>query len=200
MEIVYNDEMHAYWIDGVRVPSITQAIKCATYDEFDHVNPALLKLRAAQGTSLAKAVEDYHFGRLDVTQYDPDILDDFDSFVEWVEKNRVKIVESEKIVASKRWMFAGRLDLVLRMPGLDGLAMVDIKRTAAPPASGGLQTAAQVLAYTETTGCAEKIVRYLLHIRDGRCTLVPQHNESDQKVFLAALTVTKWRIENGKHD
>lgn len=199
MRIRYEDSTHTYWIDGVRVPSITQALKVAMFDEFEFVSERLLKQRAAEGTELARMIEDFAKGSFDVEKYNPALLEDFDLFAEWHLNARGKILESEKIVASKRWGFAGRLDLVYDLPGI-GPAMIDIKRTHAPPKSGGPQTAAQVEAYCETTGSDLKnMPRYLLHIRNGSCTLIPQRERSDLRTFLASLTVTKWRESNGKH-
>lgn len=191
--IRFEESTHTYWMDGVRVPSITQVLKCATYDEFDHVHPDVLAKKAREGQELARMIEDYVKGRFDVMAYDPVLLGDFDAFEIWHRKTGGQIIESEKIVASVRWQYAGRLDLVYDMPGV-GLSMIDIKRTYAVPASGGPQTAAQALAYGD-----ENMPRYLLHIKDERCTLVPQPDKADLKVFLAALTVTRWRIKHGKH-
>ena len=199
--IRYEDSTHTYWIDGVRVPSITQALKVATYDDFDHVRPDVLARKAEQGTALAKMIEEYADGTFDETleRYDLDLLPDFDAFVEWHEKERGEIICCETIVASARYGYAGRLDLVYRLRD-HGPSMIDTKRTYSPPASGGPQTAAQVQAFFETSGaCYPAMPRYLLHIKDGRCTLVPQRNQDDLKVFLAALTVTKWRMKHGKH-
>ena len=200
--IRYEDSTHTYWIDGVRVPSITQVLKAATYDDFDHVDPQTLKRKADQGTALAKMIEEYADGSFDETleRYDIDLLPDFDAFVSWHENIRGNILHSESIVASARYGYAGRLDLVYEIPG-EGAAMIDTKRTYSPPASGGPQTAAQVLAFCETHGLDALLhmPRYLLHIKEGRCTLVPQRNKDDLKVFLAALTVTHWRMKNGKH-
>lgn len=191
--IRFEESTHTYWLDGVRVPSITQVLKCATYDEFDHVHPDVLAKKAREGQELARMIEDYAKGRFDVMSYDPVLLGDFDAFEIWHRKTGGQIIESEKIVASVRWQYAGRLDLVYDMPGV-GMSMIDIKRTYAVPASGGPQTAAQALAYGD-----ENMPRYLLHIKDERCTLVPQPDKADLKVFLAALTVTKWRMKHGKH-
>lgn len=197
--IRYEDGPHAYWIDGVRVPSITQVLKVATFDDFDRVDEKLLRRKAAEGTALAKAVEDYAAGRFDPTQFGMEILADFDAFVEWHESVGGTILHSETIVGSKRWGFAGRLDLLYDLPGV-GESMIDMKRTHSPPASGGPQTAAQVEAFREYMGrpASWNPARYLLHIKNGRCTLVPQTGKEDWKVFLASLTVTKWRESNGK--
>lgn len=197
--IRYEDRTHTYWIDGVRVPSITQALKCATYDEFDHVDAEVLRRKAEQGTGLAKMIEDHEAGTFDIEAYDPMLLPDYDAFVEWKWRSKVEILSCEKIVASKLFGYAGRLDLFVRFP--DGQkAMIDTKRTAAPPASGGPQTAAQWEAYKETMGLPkeQKAERYLLHIKDGRARLVHQKDPEDLKVFLASLTVTRWREKHGK--
>ena len=197
--IRYEDSTHTYWIDGVRVPSITQALKCATYDEFDHVDPAVLRKKAAEGTGLAAMIEAHENGTFDIEQCDPNLLPDFDAFVEWKRVSGATVLCCEKIVASKRWGYAGRLDLFVSLPKI-GDAMIDTKRTASPPKSGGPQTAAQWEAYKETMGLPQdkKAERYLLHIKDGRARLVHQKDPDDLKVFLASLTVTRWREKNGK--
>lgn len=199
-QIRFEESTHTYWLDGVRVPSITQALKCATYDDFDHVHPDVLAKKAREGTELAAMIEDYVKGRFDVMKYDPVLLGDFDAFEIWHRKTGGKILHSEMIVASRRWQYAGRLDLVYMFPSGD-LSMIDIKRTYSPPASGGPQTAAQALAFSEMQDNKNlaNMPRYLLHIRDEVCTLVPQKNKDDIKVFLAALNVTKWRMKHGKH-
>lgn len=202
--IAYDDSTHTYWIDGVRVPSITQALKVATYDDFDRVDPQTLKRKADQGTALAKMIEEYADGTFDETleRYDLDLLPDFDAFVEWHEKERGRILQCETIAASARYGYAGRLDLVYVFGGDSGFSIIDTKRTWSPPASGGPQTAAQAMAFVETGGLPvdpKNVPRYLLHIKDGGCTLVPKRDKDDFKVFLAALTVTKWRMKNGKH-
>lgn len=192
-DIRFEEATHTYHLDGVRVPSITQVLKCATYDEFEHVRPDVLEKKAREGTELARMIEDWLKDRFDVMSYDPVLLGDFDAFELWHRKTGGKVIASEMIVGSRRWGYAGRLDLVYDLPGV-GPSMIDIKRTYSPPASGGPQTAAQALAYGD-----ENMPRYLLHIKDETCTLVPQAKKQDLKVFLAALTVTKWRMENGKH-
>lgn len=198
--IRFEESTHTYWLDGVRVPSITQVLKCATYDEFDHVHPDVLAKKAREGQELARMIEDYVKGRFDVMSYDPVLLGDFDAFEIWHRKTGGKVLHSEMVVASKRWQYAGRLDLVYRFPS-GQVAMIDIKRTYRPPPSGGPQTAAQALAFSEMLGdeSLKSMPRYLLHIRDEACTLVPQKDDSDLRVFLAALTVTKWRMKHGKH-
>lgn len=199
MKIRYEDKDHRYWVDGNEVPSITQVLTCATYDEFDMVPKAVLAKKAKEGTEFAKMVEDWHAGTFDVMAANIALLDDFDAFLDWVKESGAEILQSEMIVASKKYGYAGRLDLVAHLPDI-GVAMIDIKRTYDPPASGGPQTAAQVLAYGETAGVkkVENMPRFLLHFKDGRCTLTPQTDKSDLKTFLAALTVTSWRIQHGK--
>lgn len=199
-DIRFEESTHTYHLDGVRVPSITQVLKCATYDDFDHVHPDVLAKKAREGTELARMIEDWVKGRFDVMSYDPVLLGDFDAFEIWHRKTGGMVLHSETIVASKRWQYAGRLDLVYQFP-TGVVAMIDIKRTYSPPVSGGPQTAAQALAFSEMSGDEDmkNMPRYLLHIKDEVCTLVPQRDRNDIKVFLAALNVTKWRMNHGKH-
>ena len=52
--IEFIESTHTYLLDGRRVPSITQALKVATYDQFDHVDPAVLAQRAEVRTKHAR--------------------------------------------------------------------------------------------------------------------------------------------------
>lgn len=200
--IRFEDHGHRYYLDGRRVPSITQSLKPATFDEFDHVKESVLERKRAKGIDFHTMVEDLANDRVNLEAYDFDLLPDFDALQEWLAKSGGTIVAAEKIVASYRWRFAGRLDLVLHLPWL-GETMVDIKRTYAVPASVGPQTAGQVLAWKETM-TDEPIrgfygmPRACLHVKDGSCRLVHCESKTDYATFLAALTVTHWRESHGK--
>lgn len=200
--IRFEEAGHRYYLDGRRVPSITQALKPATFDDFDHVNESVLERKREQGVGFHAIVEDVHAGTVDITKYGPELLADLDAFTEWLETSGATIEHSEKIVASLKYRYCGRLDLVLDLPQ-HGLSMVDIKRTYSIPASVGPQTAGQALAFWETEHSVEeafahRMPRACLHIKDGRCTLHMLEDRRDFQTFLAALTVTHWRESHGK--
>lgn len=203
--IRFEESSHTYWLDGARVPSITQAMEPATFDDFDFVDPRVLQARAEEGTTLARMVELYEkhgsFEASDHARSDRewdlmlDLLDDLEAYLDFKSQSGARVTSSERIVASRRCGFAGRMDLTALFPGDDDLWVIDIKRTATPPRSGGIQTAGQEIALRETDGLPDsvQIKRGVLHLRRGKFKLVPHSDPRDKIVFLSCLNVTKWR-------
>lgn len=203
--VVFTEQGHVYRLDGVVVPSITQALVVAQYDQFDFVRPQLLALRAAEGTMLHSMVESYEkVGEFDLNacaetdeQWEMmvELIDDMDAYIDFKRKTGFVVSTTEQIVASAKYSFAGRLDLTGHFPGDPDLWVIDIKRTAAIPKSVGLQTAAQEIGLRETLGLEDsvQIKRGALHLRHGKHKLAQLTNRRDRATFLSCLNVTHWR-------
>lgn len=121
----FEDE-HIYLVDGVVVPSITQILAYKFGGKYAYVKRDVLERAAQAGTAVHEAIERYcrdgeesdlpelrNFKFLQ-RQYGFEVLD-----------NEVPVILSDGIYP----IAAGRLDLILGMGGLIGLA--DIKRTSA---------------------------------------------------------------------
>ena len=127
--VTYEDEGHLYAIDGRQVPSITQVT--ALLHDFTRMDPGLLARAATRGTLLHKACELEALGVLDPDTVDDWIVDDVAAFFAWRSQSGFRVMFSEEIVGSKRFGFAGRLDLF----GTIGRqhVLVDIKSGASLP-------------------------------------------------------------------
>ena len=193
--IEFIESTHTYLLDGRRVPSITQALKVATYDQFDHVDPAVLAQRAEEGERVHGLIEWIESGRFSVADCPADLLGIHDNWLEFKQATKLRVIACEEIVASEKYRFAGRLDLLCEMDGdASTLHLIETKHTSSPPRSAGPQTAAQEIGLREMRDVGSvRIRRHTLHTRNRRFRLIPHTSADDRATFLAALRVTHWR-------
>ena len=111
VELEFVEEGHLYFIDGVLVPSITQILKSRFGGRYKFVDRGLLNRRAAEGTAVHKAIEEYCN-----TGKETDIPE-LRGFQFLQKQYGFKAVQSEVPVVL--WdgdpIAAGRLDLVLKI-------------------------------------------------------------------------------------
>lgn len=120
----FEDE-HAYLIDGVQVPSITQILAHKFGGKYRFVDKDVLKRAADAGTAVHEAIERYC-----KTGEESD-LPELRNFKFLQKQYRFEVLENETPVIfflQDEPIAAGRLDLVLKMDGKTGGA--DIKRTS----------------------------------------------------------------------
>lgn len=127
----------------------------------------------------------------------PEIPDDekvrngITAFLEFQKKNKVKWLESEKVVYSKKHDFAGFLDAVGKMG--NKLVLIDFKSSNGIYPEYALQVAGYQIAYEEET--KKKIDKRML-IRFGKndgtfeCKNY-EDNEKDKEAFLSCLTLKR---------
>ena len=190
--ITFQEEGHQYRIDGVSVPSVTQVV-----DQL-HNFTGSPGAAAERGTIIHKACELFILGILDWSTVDASILPEVETFAAWWEESRFKPLLVEGLVGSKRYGFAGRLDLF----GVwkTGLALIDFKTGNEYPAYK-FQTAGLRIALEETVN-APRIVaqippiqRYCLYLKGDKARPVQHVDARDHARFLAALTCSHTRRE-----
>lgn len=119
---------HTYFIDGIRVLSVTQMLKTVdfTYANYGGVSPAVLNRAAARGTALHAEIQDYEeHGTQGHTQ-------EFRNYLRLKQKNNFLVETCEQYIIIYYCgipICAGRFDLLIKTA--DGkTAMADIKRTS----------------------------------------------------------------------
>lgn len=136
----YNDERHAYEIDGVRVPSVTQILAdllpCWQASEW-HLQRGRAVHACAAFVALGKPFT-----------CDPQISGQVAACQWWFADVKPDVLDVEQIVTSLRYRYCGRYDLFARIGGRDML--VDWKASLAP------SVPYQLTAY----GIAADVVRY----------------------------------------
>lgn len=160
----FEDE-HLYLVDGVIVPSITQILAYKFGRKYAHVRKDVLERAAKAGTAVHEAIE-----RWCTTGEESDLpeLRNF-KFLQRqygfeVIKNEVPVILFDICRPDNPPIAAGRLDLILGMRGLIGLA--DIKRTSALDKSYlGYQLNIYRIAYQQSYDLPIQFLRGI-HLRE----------------------------------
>jgi hypothetical protein len=196
--LVFDEAAHSYTLDGQPVPGVTKALKLIS--EYGWVDDAVLAEKADLGRMVHEVIELDCLGVLDVASLDPLLLPYYRGWRGFLATSGFTVLLSEGKVASRRYRYAGALDLFGELNAIR--AVVDAKCVTTVMPSTGPQTAAYANALREcrpdllppTAPCR----RYALQLRPPlqpgkacRWTLHPFTDDGyDLKLFLACLTVT----------
>lgn len=184
MDLLHFDLVaHRYLLDGRELISVTQALAVA----------GLLDTRwftdeaAARGTAVHAAIQHFHAGGLDISTIASGIAPYFDAYLAFQMDSGFAVAASEERVYDPVLGYAGTLDLRGNFPrSQGGIDVIDLK-TGSVPSWVGFQTA----AYARLVPGIPKR-RWALNLRmDGTYRLEPLTTRTDERVFLAALTVAQ---------
>lgn len=199
-DIVFNESNHTYTVGGKPVPGVTGIMQPYIGADFSFVDPAVLAAAADLGTRAHAMIHLEATGRLVFNQLDFDVIEYYDSWMEFKEKSGFRVIHSEKRVYSKKHGYCGTLDLFGELN--DRLILPDIKRVTSLASSTGPQTAGYLEALLEEH--PEYIVgkkvpdRAALQLKPkGKWQLVPLNDPDDFKVFLSCLNIRN-HINKGK--
>ena len=141
------------------------------------------------GTEIHEWVSDWIEGKKPDMPEDEKVVNGITAFLKFQKEHKIKWLESERIVYSKKYNFAGILDAVGRMDGK--LTLVDFKSSKGIYNEMRFQVAGYQIAYEEETG---KRFDKTMIIRFGKEDGEPEmkeldEQEKDKKIFLACLQV-----------
>lgn len=158
----YLEDSHTYLVDGVIVPSITQALKSRFGNKYAAVDRATLQRAAERGTEVHKAIEEW-------CRYERESdLPELESFKLLQRQYHFEVLANEVPVIlfdDDKPILAGRLDLILSMDGKQGLG--DIKRTSSLDKEYlGLQLNLYRIAHQQCSGEQIDFLRGL-HLRES---------------------------------
>lgn len=191
---------HQYVLDGMVIPSVTQVLDLLS--PFDHVPPQMLEEARLRGTLVHKLTEVADRGEPWQDDADETALSGYiEAWEAFKRENSVVILASEQRVYHTKYRYAGTFDRVVTLGTSLVPVVLDIK-------SGdlhneyALQTAAYAYAFNEGRTKAEHILdRVAVALQPNgkwKMDYYPHKNMlSDFQVFLAALTITTWRMQNG---
>lgn len=182
MDLVFEPISHTYWLEGRKVPSVTQVLR--PLHNFDFVPRAVLQAKQRLGTHVHECCELLDRGE------DVDVLDEaapyVDAYLDFCAVTGAEVIENECRVYHHGYRYAGTLDRVLRVS--DELWVVDLKTSITAPIAVGPQTAAYAAAHFGTEGYRYRRGALLLG-KNGRPKLVELDDPNDWPTFLACLTV-----------
>ena len=189
MKIEFDAERHLYRLDGAPVPAVTSILS----DLFDWqaVAPDTLEHKRQIGLAVHRAIALELDDDLDRSSVEPRIEGYLEGWKRFQREKRFSCHLSECCVASKRFRYAGTLDLAGTMDAAD--VLVDVK-CGEPHAATSLQTAAYLNAAREM-GFLSNANRFALHLGpEGVYRLEPYADPNDFAVFLSCLSRHNWQV------
>ena len=193
MKIDFHAATHAYCIDGVPVPSVTQVL--APQNDWSKIDPVTLEAARALGQDVHAAVNLLARDELDWHSLDLSLRPYVLGAKRFLHESGGVVLAAEQVVGSKTLGVAGTLDLLMQWG--EWCYFIDWKVSAAVPSTVGAQLAAYQQLYVDTFRAGRKFVRARrLCVRlwpDGyTCERMKDHN-GDYSLFVSCLNTHKHR-------
>ncbi len=198
MKLDFDPAEHAYRIDGVRVPSVTQVIR--------HVVPGFQAdpYYLQRGTAIHHGCRLLDDGKLDWSSVAPEILPRIQAWEKFRHDWPAELVANEKPLGNPLLMFAGTLDRLFRWEGK--LVLADIKSSFEPQSFLQLGGYANLVAGNSEVG--QRVHRgVVVEVRDDGTYRAEWRDQGAlrraEQQFLACLTIygfMKTHNLKGNHD
>lgn len=124
--LTFDAEAHAYVLAGCPLPSVTQILAARGLIDDSHFTAEARD----RGTAVHAAVHYLHEGELDAGTIDPRIDGYLDAYRKFRMETDFEPLVCEASMGSAKLGYAGTMDLLGWMRGVDGLAEIDIKTGA----------------------------------------------------------------------
>lgn len=191
----FDAESHTYRLDGQALPSVTQVLSDNRLRaDYRNVRPDVLE-RARQIGHAAHAAAHYHDeGTLVESTVAPEVMPFLQAWRAFVDVRRVRMVQLEQLFADTTYRFAGTIDRIAMIDGVDRPVILDIKTG---DSSG---TNYQTAAYSHLAGLPLSTSRYSVQLHPERAipyTVTPYRSTADWRIFRAALELTHERATRG---
>lgn len=165
-----------------------------TYELIEEAKKEYRRLTAEAadiGTEIHKWAEDWIAGKKPEIPDNEKVANGITAFLKFNKDNKIKWIESERLVYSKKHKYCGKLDAIGIMN--DRLTLIDFKSSNGIYDEMYLQVAGYQIAYEEETN--KKIERKIIARfgkEDGEFEIRElENNGKDEKAFLAQLIVVK---------
>lgn len=196
MNLTLDPVAHIYRNErGDIIPSVTQILQCAGLEDFSGIAPAVLELAAERGTVVHTITEYMDKGTLDEESIDPALFGYVEGYRAFERQYGIIGFEAiEQQVYHPALGYAGKIDRIARIENY--LMLLDLK-TGAKEAAHEVQISGYFHAlHPSIMKNVEKFGTLYLS-EDGRFEFVPADVKRAWPVFLAALNITKWKMNNG---
>lgn len=198
--LTFDEAEHRYYWNGEPVPNVTSILSGLT--DYSRIAPAVLEEARQKGVAVHKMVELDCANDLDVDTLPDWMRGHYQAWQRFREETGFECWASEHKLYHPKLRYAGTLDLVGLLPKtkIKGLALLDVKRSFYAGPVIGLQTAAYLDAWNRTEEKASRLTdanRYALRLDgDGKYRLEPFNDPGDIAVFVANLTLYRWRMKH----
>lgn len=187
------DERHIYRIGERVIPSVTQIINAVVRPQYFGAT----EWHIDRGTALHAAIKLDTDGTLDESSLDPAIEGRFRAYRQFLAENHAEIIESEVMLSSRRYGFAGTVDAFMGY-AIGKAGIVDWKGSLSP--SSDLQIAAyNLLAKEHGINNMDDDYHCAVELHDDgsyRTRFITDIRRAE-RVFLSMLTSYNWMASNG---
>lgn len=193
--IEFREATHEYFVGGKPMPSVSEILRPLV--DFSRVPPDALEFARERGTAVHKATELHDLGTLDEDSVDEHVRPYLNAWKKFLEETGFIPRLIEHRVYHGGYGYCGtidRLGVMTRLAGSPG-AVIDIKT----PVQLGPVVGIQLAAYKEALRGTSNIsgLRYAVQLRsDAQYRLIQYADPQDFGVFVALLTIKKWREQN----
>jgi hypothetical protein len=195
MKIEFEEEAHAYKINGQAVPSVTQCLQLL--DPFAKVDRHVLEAARSFGHHGHKAMALVVRNTLNWSRLDSALTPYIEGGAKFLHDFRDRVVvASEVIVGHEQLRVAGTIDLIMESSTVE---VVEFKFTADFPDQAGPQTAAyaNLLRYMRPALRGRLVRRRVVVLKEGSYKTELLTDPSDWAHFVSCLNVTWWKIKHG---
>lgn len=144
------DKNHIYRWNGVIVPGVSEILQAGGFIDFSGVPDYLLEQARKFGSAVHTACHLDNIGMLNESTLSDPLIPYLESWRKFKIDYKAKILESEFMIYSEKWGFAGTLDDIVKIR--DGIILLDLKSSVSMPPSVELQTAAYKIAVEDQEG------------------------------------------------
>ena len=138
----YDDSTHSYYIDGVKVPSVTELTSPITATKYA-IGSELIENARHRGSRVHELCEAYDYDILE--EVEPELIGYLQAYVAFVRDYRPTWLYIEHRMYSRNDMFAGTADRIGKIDGR--LWIVDLKTTSSMDRQSKIALAAQMEGY-----------------------------------------------------
>lgn len=196
MDLTFVEETHEYFVEGKRVPSVTQVLSGLV--DYSRIDSQVLEEAKQRGHHVHRMIEYWAAGVLDVSGLPDWMKPAYENWMQFVSDSGFELIASEKRVYHKVLRYAGTLDLRGKMRKFgDVHGVLDLKRSLLAGPVIGLQLAGYQMAENLQPGPRVEWRAALRLNEKQRYKLEMYDDPADQAVFIAMLTLRNFKAKHG---
>lgn len=195
-EFTYNDELHEYKLNGLKIPSVTQVIE-DVFPMSEFIPKELLKQKADLGKKIHSTTELYDKGTLDEKSLHSILQNYLNQWIKFrkdynVQFNLELLSENIELMAYHSvYKFAGRIDRTCLVS--KEKSIIDIK-SGTEQKTHQLQTAAYSMLVNQLLDKKLQIKkRYAVYLSETDYKVKPHTNTNDENIFLSCLSIYNYK-------
>lgn len=195
-KIVFTPETHSYFLDGVKIPGVSEILQGIGVMNLSFVDKEVLEKNSKFGTAVHKTCELWDKNDLDINSLSAPLIPYLESYKKFIVDYKVVLnpADIEKIIYSERWRFAGTLDRTATINNKP--TIIDLKSGDSLYPAMNLQLVGYKIAYEEMTKTKIK-QRWIVQLKEDGYKVTECKEQSDESVFIGAIQLYRWKLKNG---